>query len=65
MASANAAIECDESAASLETQLGDEGQGGKRDASIPSWVGRFPGNENNGIDAKTAPMIATATAVTN
>jgi hypothetical protein len=65
MASANAAIECAESAASLETQLGDEGQGGKRDASTPRWVGRLPGNENNGIDTKTAPMIGNAIAVTN
>ena len=53
MASANAAIECVESAASLETQLGDEGQGAKREASTPRWVGRFPVNENNGIDIKT------------
>ena len=65
MASANGAIECVESRASLETQLGDEGQGAKRDASPPRWGGRFPGNENNGIDTKTALMNGNALAATN
>ena len=65
MASANAAIECVESAASLETQLGDAGQGAKRAASTPRRVGRFPAHENNGIASKSAAMIRSATAVTN
>lgn len=64
IARANAAIECDESTASLETQLGDEGQDVKRDDSIPRLVGRFPAHENNGIDSKRAPRIGSATALT-
>jgi hypothetical protein len=55
IADANAAIECAESTASLETQLGDEGQDVNRDASTPTLVVRFPARENNGIHSKKAP----------
>jgi hypothetical protein len=60
IASANAAIECVESTASLETQLGDEGQDVKRDASTPRLVGRSLAHENNGVESKRVPMIGDA-----
>ena len=64
IASANAGMECVESAASLETQLGDEGQGAKRDDSTPILAGRFPAHENSGI-SKSALMIESATPLTD
>ena len=57
----NAAIACAESAASLETQLGDDGHAVNRPSLMPSVAGRVPEQEKSDITIKLAPIVRSMT----
>src|SRR5258706_12886083 len=53
----NAAIACAESAASLETQLGDDGHAVNRPSLMPRVAGRVPEQEKSDITINPAPIV--------
>src|SRR5258706_3112346 len=53
----NAAIARAESAASLETQLGDDGHAVNRPSLMPRVAGRVPEQEKRDITIKRAPIV--------